>query len=104
MKKIKHVVQLYSHLTDCRCQIESCEDNTCGDAIEEEKFSASINHYIVKHGYKLLHIGINTWDCDDEGFWYGTTAILGGESVQSYKKWQLFEELENTKISDSSSS
>ena len=41
----------------------------------------SINHYIQKHGYKLLHVGTETSHDDHGKPWHSTDAVLGSMDV-----------------------
>ncbi len=47
---VKHVVQISTHVGT------GCEH--CNVSIDD--FADRINHYIEKHGYKLLHVGQET--------------------------------------------
>ena len=49
----------------------------CSFAIPGDDFASSVNHYIEKHGYKLLHIGTETRGDDSGKPWHSSVAILG---------------------------
>ena len=49
---IKHVVKISTH--------EGSKCKHCDTGIGNDKFTESINHYINKHNYKLLHTGTET--------------------------------------------
>lgn len=59
-------------------EMGTCKD--CPEPLSMGSFADAINHYIQKHGYKLLHVGTETDRNSDEGtvrLWYSTAAILG---------------------------
>lgn len=61
----------------------------CRTRIGLDDFAGSINHYLTKHGYKLLHIGTVT-SRDDEGKpWHSRVAARkikkGREMAKSEK-------------------
>jgi hypothetical protein len=66
---IQHIVQIVSFITT------GCEH--CDEQIGGEQFAESVNHYIEKHGYKVLHVGTETSRDDNGKPWYGTVAVLG---------------------------
>lgn len=51
--------------------------NHCDFWIGLENFDASVNHYIEKHGYRLLHVGSQTSHAQEGGLWHSTVAVLG---------------------------
>lgn len=53
----------------------SCEH--CNMRIGFDNFAESINHYIEKHGYRLLHVGTETSYVDDKGLKDNSVAIVG---------------------------
>ena len=66
---IKHVVYVSSN------EGAACEH--CSESVGLDRFAESINHYVEKHGYRILHVGTQT-DRDDEGLlWHHTVAVLG---------------------------
>ena len=79
MKDIKHTIHLQSGCYPAG----GCE--FCGERIYyptgNNRLDKAINHYISKHGYKLLHVGAYTDEDMDGKPWHGTTAILGSEVV-----------------------
>jgi len=85
---IKHTIQLFSHCYSVGCEV--CGENV-RENMNEEDLSVPINHYIQKHGYKLLHVGPYTSE-GDEGPWQGTTAILGSEVVPPVKEHKELDE------------
>jgi hypothetical protein len=70
MRNTKHVVLVSSNV------VESCEH--CSQRVGgEELFQDSVNHYLVAHGYKLLHVGAETTTDSDARPWHVTIAVLG---------------------------
>lgn len=51
--------------------------NHCSERVGLEKLAESINHYIQRHGYKLLHVGQETSHDADGHPWHSTVAVLG---------------------------
>jgi hypothetical protein len=48
-----------------------------GAAVGQDRFAASVNHYLEEHGYVLLHVGQET-DQDAEGRQIrSTVAVIG---------------------------
>jgi hypothetical protein len=82
MNEIKHVIQVMSGCYCFGCEI--CNDSVRGTN-DEGNLSKAINHYIVEHGYKLLHIGQYTSDDQDGNPWQGTTVLLGSDTIPSPK-------------------
>jgi hypothetical protein len=66
---IQHVVHISTNIGT------GCEQ--CGEPIGLEHFAESINHYIKRHGYKLLHVGAETTDDYEGKPWHITVAVLG---------------------------
>lgn len=67
---IQHVVQISTNIG------EGCKH--CSEPIGTDRFAESVNHYIKKHGYKLLHVGTETIpDNNTGGPWHTTVAVLG---------------------------
>jgi hypothetical protein len=56
----------------------------CGEFLgsvgENTDVSESVNHYVEKHGYKLLHVGAETTHGSDGKPWHTTIAILGHDN------------------------
>ena len=70
---VGHVVTVS---TNVRHSCEHCEFRI-GPSEHNDGLKDSVNHYITKHGYRLLHVGTQT-DRDDEGNpWHLTVAVLG---------------------------
>ena len=67
-KGVGHVVQID---TDKSTRCEHCAFEIGGD-----NFVPSVNHYIEKHGYKILHVGQRAYIYDDKPVSH-TVAILG---------------------------
>jgi hypothetical protein len=65
---IKHVVRIVS--------IGTTKCNQCNASFGEGAFAAAMNHYIEKHGYKILHVGSETYQDFGETQHY-SVAILG---------------------------
>ena len=66
---ITHVV----HLDEDEGQ--DCEE--CGQVFGFDEVAASINHYLERHGYRLLHVGMQTSQDDDSKIWHTTVAMVG---------------------------
>jgi hypothetical protein len=49
---VQHVVEINTNIG------KGCEH--CAQEIGTDRFAESINHYIEKHGYKVLHVGTQT--------------------------------------------
>ncbi len=54
---------------------QSCE--LCDFYIKGDQFSEAVNHYISKHGHRLLHIGSRTTGDEQGGPWAMSVAVLG---------------------------
>ena len=67
---INHIIYISTNIGT------GCEH--CNARIGLEKLAESINHYIEKHGYKLLHVGTETI-CDKNGNPSHTTIALVGK-------------------------
>lgn len=65
---VNHVVEIS---TD---KMGGCEH--CSTRIGED-FAGSINHYIDRHGYKLLHVGTVTSRNDRGEPWHSMVAVMG---------------------------
>jgi tRNA U54 and U55 pseudouridine synthase Pus10 len=72
MKKTKHIIYLSTNIS------KKCEHCNTVFGISDD-FADSINHYIAKHGYKLLHIGTETSENTEGALWHSTVALLGIE-------------------------
>ena len=66
---ISHVVQISTNIE------KGCEH--CQYFEKSDEFATSINHYIEKHGYRLLHIGTETTRDYEEKLCYISVALLG---------------------------
>jgi hypothetical protein len=75
---IRHVVHISTNVST------SCEH--CDKSISSDFFDESVNHYIDKHGYKLLHVGQETTPDDQGKSWHSTVAVLGTERPVKPKK------------------
>jgi hypothetical protein len=49
----------------------------CDFRVGLENFAESIDHYIDKHNYKLLHVGTETHHNSEGKPWHSTVALLG---------------------------
>ncbi len=56
---------------------EGIQCRHCTTSIGLDKFEESVNHYIEQHGYRLLHVGMETSDSDVGSPWHSTVAVLG---------------------------
>lgn len=54
---------------------EGCKH--CTERIGTDRFAESVNHYIEKHGYKLLHVGTESDRYTEGEVAYMTVAVLG---------------------------
>ena len=54
---------------------QDCEE--CGQTFGFDEIAASINHYLERHSYRLLHVGTQTSQEDDDKIWHTTVAIVG---------------------------
>lgn len=83
MTDIKHTIQITSGCESGAC--EHCNDgiktNSSLMGVHDDYFVNAINHYVQKHGYKILHIGQYTDTEVEGGLWHGTTAVLGHTEV-----------------------
>ena len=70
LSDIQQVVQLSSSSIGVPCK-------HCGP-IRSNGFASEIDHYIQKHGYRLLHVGQQTEEGTD-GPWQTTVAVLGSD-------------------------
>lgn len=72
MEKVKRTTHISTNIG------RGCEH--CGygvGAMGEGDIADSINHYIEKHGYHLLHVGTETDRSDDGKLVYHSVAVLG---------------------------
>jgi hypothetical protein len=69
---IRHVVRV---TTDSSASCEHCQEQMSMD-----RFPKLVNHYIERHGYRLLHVGTETTDDSKANPWHTTIAILGKET------------------------
>ena len=81
MTDIKHVVKIMSGCYSGCC--EHCNDGieTGGSDVHNDYFENAINHYVQKHGYKILHIGQYSDTDFEHSMWHGTVAILGHTEI-----------------------
>lgn len=68
MQDVKRTVALSSH---ARRGCDHCEE------VLDDNVSASINHFIEFHGYRLLNVGTETSRDADGNVRHSTVAILG---------------------------
>ena len=52
----------------------------CDFRIKGDEFSEAVNHYISKHGLRLLHIGNRTARDHQGELWTMSVAILGSDA------------------------
>lgn len=72
---IKHTVHLSTNIGKA---CEHCSESVGGASLDIPKLAESINHYIEKHGYRLLHVGTETTE-DDRGNPHQTTVAVVGK-------------------------
>ena len=66
---VTHVVHISTNIgTSCK---------HCTQQVGLDRLAESINHYIKKHGYKLLHVGTETSHDQVGKPWHSTVAVLG---------------------------
>lgn len=70
MTKTKHVVHVS---TDVSMGCAHCSFHVGGP----HNFAESVNHYIVEHGYSVLHVGSETISGPKSEPWHTTVAVLG---------------------------
>jgi hypothetical protein len=68
---VGHVVHLSTNQSR---QCDHCERRIRDGG---ENFSENVNHYIIEHGYKLLHVGGETSSDSEAKPWHSTIAVLG---------------------------
>jgi hypothetical protein len=69
MDDVKHTVEVSSNVaTGCA---------HCDQLIDNGSVDDGINHYIQEHGYRLLHVGMQTSRDYDGNPWHSTVAVLG---------------------------
>lgn len=66
----EHIVHIS---TDVSMGCEHCHFNIGGP----NNLAESVNHYVEKHGYKILHIGTETISGPRDEAWHTTVAVLG---------------------------
>ena len=69
---IDHLVHL-SNNDELELSCEHCEYKIG----TSDRLAIAVNHYILEHGYKLLHVGTETYRSSDGTPWHVTVAILG---------------------------
>lgn len=73
MGEVKRTTEVSSNISG------GCEH--CGHGVGgEDKVADSINHYIEKHGYRLLHVGTQSNVGQDGKPYHTTVAVLGHEN------------------------
>lgn len=55
----------------------NCEHCNEGGFLGLDHLTKLVNHYITKHGYKILHAGTETDHGPDGNPWHSTVVILG---------------------------
>ncbi|MBA7561066.1 hypothetical protein ES708_02701 [subsurface metagenome] len=71
LDNIKHIIHVSTiNIGLCEFFREGCEQNF-------HTFDFAVNHYIEKHGYKLLHIGPETHQKETGDIFNCTVAVLG---------------------------
>jgi hypothetical protein len=70
----KDVERIAMVSTDLFEQCKHCSEQIGGG---DQPFSESVNHYIQKHDYKILHVGTDTSRDTDGNPWQSTVAVLG---------------------------
>jgi hypothetical protein len=88
MKQLYEGVQHVVHIsTNISASCEHCSKSVGGYPGDgEHSLAESINHYIEKHGYKLLHVGTETSRDLDGNSWHSTVAVLGKDLPLAVKR------------------
>src|SRR5262245_61197952 len=84
----RHVIHLS---TDVGTQCEHCGEPVGGGwghmgGGAGADLAKSINHYLEKHGYQLLHVGTETTTDQDGNPWHCTIAVLGSAKPPPQRK------------------
>ncbi len=72
LDEIKHIIHISSK-NEPRCEL--CEHNHISENLYNIDFA--VNHYIDKHGYKLLHIGSENLRDEEGNLLTHSAAIVG---------------------------
>jgi hypothetical protein len=76
MEKVKRTTEVSSNIgRGC----EHCRE-PIGSLHNSDDITESVNHYIEKHGYRLLHVGTQTSHDTNSKPWHSTVAILGHDA------------------------
>jgi len=54
---------------------QPCEH--CAEQTGLDRLAESINHFLERHGYKLLHVGMETTHDSDGKPWHSTVGVVG---------------------------
>lgn len=75
LTRIRHTVQIHSNGSGTRC-------NICGERLHERggPVAPGINH-MLDHGYRLLHVGVESGQDAMGNTVHHTVAILGSTTV-----------------------
>lgn len=87
MQDIKNVIQIMSGIIDGGC--DHCHDEIKSFPIMgvcDEYHTNKVNHYVQKHGYKILHVGQYTDTEVDGGLWHGVIFVLGHNEILPLKE------------------
>lgn len=82
--------------------IKSMEIEKCIHCTENVKYSFDeiVNHYIQKHGYKILHVGQYTEHDMNEKPFHGTVAVIGNIEIVPLEEEELDDPLINLVFKD----
>lgn len=83
MSEVKHIKQIWSGCISGGCDHcdEGVQSNSSLMGSHDDYFANAVNHYVEKHGYRLLHVGQYTDHEVEGGLWHGVTAILGHDEI-----------------------
>ncbi len=89
---IMHVVYISTNIGTC---CEHCDEPIGLAGPGDHRLAESINHYIEKHGYKLLHVGTETTGDSEGSPWHTTVALLGTTRIHKPRKIRPLEIVED---------
>lgn len=71
------MVKSPSYLVQLRSNVgQSCRE--CGDGTGwEGDIAAQANHYMIEHGYRVVHVGQETERASDGSLWHSTAIVIG---------------------------
>lgn len=67
VNEVVHIKSMHENKLEC----ELCDNKPL------RSFQNTINHYIQKHNYKLLHVGTESEDYGNDGLLHQSVVLLG---------------------------